>query len=167
MMGYTPLVAVAAGRQRRASVRQKYQVILTADQRTELQQLMTKGHAPTRTLTHARVLLKADEAAGGPAWTNVAIAQALEISDLTVTRTRKRFIEGGLEAALHRKVQAKRKAPKLDGDQEAHLIALACSEAPTGRNRWSLRLLAGKMVELGHVDDLSHETVRQVLKRGS
>jgi Homeodomain-like domain len=148
-------------------VRQKYEVVLTAEQRTELQQLLAKGRAPTRTLTHARVLLKADEAEEGPAWTNAAIAQALEISDLTVTRTRKRFVDGGLEGALHRKVQAKRKAPKLDGDQAAHLIALACSEAPAGHDRWSLRLLAGKMVELGHVDDLSHETVRQVLKRGS
>src|SRR5919197_6787970 len=154
-MGYTPLVAVAMGRQRRESVRQKYQVILTAEQRSQLQQLLAKGSAPTRTLTHARVLLKADEAAGGPAWTNAAIAQALEISELTVTRVRKRFVETGLEAALHRKVQAKRKQRKLDGAQEAHLIALACSDAPAGRERWSLRLLAGKMVELGHVDELS------------
>jgi hypothetical protein len=148
-------------------VRQKYQVFLTAEQRTQLQQLLAKGSAPTRTLTHARILLKADEAAGGPAWTNAAITQALEISELTVTRIRKRFVEGGLEAALHRKEQANRKERKLAGEQEAHLIALACSEAPEGRDRWSLRLLAGKMVELGHVDDLSHETVRQVLKRGN
>ena len=84
-----------------------------------------------------------------------------------MTRVRRRFVEGGLEAALHRKVQVKRKEPKLDGDKEAHLIALACSEAPEGRDRWSLRLLAGRMVELGQVDELSHETVRQTLKRGS
>lgn len=148
-------------------MRLKYAVTLTADQRTDLQQLLAQGRAPARTLTHARVLLKADEAAGGPAWTNAAIAQALEISELTVTRVRKRFVETGLEAALHRKVQAQRKERKLDGAQEAHLIALTCSEAPEGRDRWSLRLLAGKMVELGHVDALSHETGRQVLKRGN
>ena len=147
-------------------MRPKYQVILTAEQRTELQQVLAKGSTPTRTLTHARVLLKADEAEGGPAWTNGAIAQALEISELTVTRTRKRFVDGGLEAALHRKVQAKRKERKLDGTQEAHLIALACSAAPEGRSRWSLRLLAGKLVEMGQVEEVSHETVRQVLKRG-
>jgi transposase len=147
-------------------VRQKYQVTLTAKQRTQLQQLLAKGSAPTRTLSHARVLLKVDEAPGGPAWTNAAIAQALEISELTVTRLRKRFVEGGLEAALHRKEQARRKERKLDGQQEAHLIALACSAAPEGHDRWSLRLLAGKLVELGHVDEVSHETVRQVLKKG-
>jgi hypothetical protein len=148
-------------------VRQKHQVFLTAEQRTQLQQLLARGSAPARTLTHARVLLKADEAEGGPAWTNAAIATALEISELTVTRVRKQFGEGGLEAALHRKVQAKRKERRLDGVQEAHLIALACSDAPEGRDRWSLRLLAGKLVALGHVEEVSHETVRQVLKRGS
>jgi hypothetical protein len=147
-------------------VRQKYHVTLTADQRTRLQQLVAKGSAPARTLTHARILLKADETSGGPAWTNAAIAQALEISELTVTRLRKRFVDGGLEAALHRKVQAKRKERKLAGAKEAHLIALACSAAPEGRDRWSLRLLAGKLVELGQVDEVSHETVRQTLKRG-
>jgi transposase len=147
-------------------VRKKYQVTLTPDQRRQLQQLIAGGTAAARTLTHARILLKADEAAGGPAWTNAAIIEALEITDLTVTRIRKRFVEGGLDAALHRKVQAKRKSRKLDGAQEAHLIALACSQAPGGRDRWSLRLLAGKLVELGHVDEVSHETVRQVLQRG-
>jgi transposase len=141
-------------------------VTLTPDQRRQLQQLIAGGTAAARTLTHARILLKADEAAGGPAWTNAAIIEALEITDLTVTRIRKRFVEGGLDAALHRKVQAKRKSRKLDGAQEAHLIALACSQAPGGRDRWSLRLLAGKLVELGHVDEVSHETVRQVLQRG-
>ena len=79
---------------------------------------------------------------------------------------RKQFGEGGLETALHRKVQAKRKERRLDGEREAHLIALACSDAPEGRDRWSLRLLAGKLVALGHVEEVSHETVRQVLKRG-
>jgi len=147
-------------------VRQKYQVTLTPEQRSQLQQLISGGTAAARTLTHARTLLKADEGEDGPAWTNAAITQALEIGELTVTRIRKRFVEGGLDAALHRKEQAKRKARKLDGQQEAHLIALACGAAPEGHDRWSLRLLAGKMVELGHVDEVSHETVRQALQRG-
>jgi transposase len=148
-------------------MRLKYAVALTAEQRTQLQRLLAQGTAPARTLTHARVLLKADEAEGGPAWTNAAIAVALEISELTVTRVRKRFVEAGLEGALHRKVQPRRKARKLDGAQEAHLIALTCSAAPEGRSRWSLRLLAGKLVALGQVEEVSHETVRQVLKRGN
>ena len=146
-------------------MRQKYQVILTAEQRTQLQQLLAKGSAPTRTLTHARILLKADEAEGGPAWTNAAIAQALEISELTVTRVRKRFVEGGLEAALHRKVQAKRKERKLDGAQEAQLVALACSPPPNGRDRWTLHLLADKLVELEVADSISYESVRRTLKK--
>src|SRR5947209_7140602 len=123
-MGYTPLAAALSSGQRRESVRQKYQVALTAGQRTQLQQLLAKGSAPARALTHARVLLKADEGEGGPAWTNATVAQAVEISDLTVTRIRKRFVQGGLEAALHRQVQARRKERKLDGQKEAHLIAL-------------------------------------------
>jgi transposase len=145
----------------------KYPVALTPEQRTMLLQFVAHGQAPARTLTHARILLKADQAEGGPAWKNAAIAEALEISELTVTRVRARFADGGLEAALHRKQQRRRKAPKLDGAQQAHLIALSCSQAPEGRNRWTLRLLADRMVELGHVEDVSHETVRQVLKRGN
>ena len=148
-------------------MRKKYRVTLTDEDRTALARLMSTGTAPARSLTCARILLKADEAEGGPAWTNAAIAQALEITELTVTRVRRRFAEGGLERALSRKEQARRKARKLDGAQEAHLLALTCSAAPEGQKRWSLRLLADKMVELGQVDELSHETVRQVLKRGT
>ena len=145
----------------------KYPVALTPEERALLQQFIASGMAPARTLTHARILLKADQAEDGPAWKNAAIATALEVSELTVTRVRARFTDGGLEAALHRKEQLHRKAPKLDGAQQAHLIALSCSQAPEGHSRWSLRLLANRMVELGHVEDVSHETVRQGLKRGS
>jgi transposase len=148
-------------------VRKKYRVSLTLAERKALARLISNGTAPARSLTCARILLKADEAEGGPAWTNAAIAKALEVTELTVTRVRRRFAEGGLKRALHRKEQARRKARKLDGAQEAHLLALTCSAAPEGHQRWSLRLLADKMVELGQVDELSHETVRQVLKRGS
>ena len=144
----------------------KYRVTLTEEQRATLRQLIASGTARARTQTHARILLKADEAAGGPAWTNAAITEALEVSEPTVCRIRKRFHTEGMEAALERKEQVQRKLPKLDGEGEAHLIALACSEPPEGRDRWSLRLLCERFVALGQVDGLSHETVRQVLKRG-
>jgi len=147
--------------------RKKYRVVLTTEQRHQLSQLIAAGTVSARTLTHARVLLKADESPEGPAWTNARIGEALEVSEPTIWRLRKRFVEQGFEAALQRKEQARRKARKLDGAQEAHLIALACSQSPEGRERWSLRLLAERFVELGHVDEVSHETVRQVLKRGS
>ena len=145
----------------------KYRVMLSPEQRQALQQLISSGTASARTLARARILLKADEAEGGPAWTHAAIAEAVEVHALTVSRVCQRFAEGGLPAALHRKKQEKRKERRLDGAGEAHLIALTCSEAPEGRERWSLRLLAERMVELGYVEELSHETVRQVLKKGN
>lgn len=145
----------------------KYPVRLAPAERQQLAQFLAGGQAASRSLTHARILLKADESEAGPAWTNAAIAAALEVSSLTVTRVRKRFVEEGLDRALHHKTQARRKAPRLDGAQEAHLVALVCSAPPAGREKWPLRLLAAKMVELGHVEELSHETVRQVLKRGN
>lgn len=146
--------------------KQKYPVVLTAAERQELSGLLSAGTAATRVLTHARILLKADQGAEGPAWTSERIAVALEVCAETVRRVRRRFHAQGLEAALHRKEQANRKAPRLDGRQEAHLIALACGEPPEGRSRWTLRLLADRMVALEHVEAVSHETVRQALKRG-
>lgn len=148
-------------------VPKKLQVILSEEQRQSLHQLIASGTASARTLAHARILLKADESEAGPAWGNALIALAVEVSELTVSRVRKRFVEGGLAAALHRKVQERRRERRLDGVQEAHLIALTCSQPPEGHSQWSLRLLADRMVALGHVDTLSHETVRQVLKKGS
>ena len=145
----------------------KYQVTLTEDERQTLREVLSRGAAPTRTLTHARILLKADEGKGGPAGTNAAIQEALEVSEPQICRIRKRFVEGGLAAALERKEQLRRKTPKLDGAQEAHLLALVCGSVPDGRERWSLRLLAEKLVELGHLAEISHETVRQVLKKGN
>lgn len=149
------------------AVPKKYPVRLTPEQRQELHKLIASGIEHSRTLTHARILLKADEAEGGPNWKNATIAEAFGINRLTVTRVRSRFVEGGLHRALHRKEQERHKARKLDGAQEAHLIALTCSEAPEGRARWTLRLVAEKFVELGYADELSYETVRRVLKRGS
>jgi transposase len=144
----------------------KYPLCLEPAQREQLEKLLTSGTAASRSLTHARILLKADQGDHGPAWKNAAIAEAFEVSELTVTRVRKRFTEEGLERALYHKPQARRKAPRLDGAAEAHLLALVCSEPPAGRARWPLRLLAEKMVELGHAEALSHETVRQALKKG-
>jgi transposase len=145
----------------------KYPVRLTKAERAQLETLIASGRASARSLTHARILLKADEATEGPAWKNAAIADALEVSELTVTRVRKRWTEGGVTAATQHKPQARRKAPRLDGAQEAYLLALACGEPPAGRARWTLRLLADRMVALQYVEEVSHETVRQVLKKGS
>jgi hypothetical protein len=116
--------------------------------------------------TRARILLKADVSEDGPGWPDEKIAEALDITVQTVERVRKQLVEEGLEAVLRRrKYIQKVSRKKLDGDGEAHLIALACSEAPEGYTRWSLRLLAGRMVELGYVENISHEAVRRVLKK--
>jgi Homeodomain-like domain len=143
-------------------------VNLTADERRELQSLINRGSAPARQLTHARILLKADEGEDAPseAWPDVKIADALEISRSTVARVRQRFVAEGLEAALvHRRPKAT-KPRKLDGEQEAHLIALACSEPPKGKKRWSVRLLAERFVELECAEEpISRELVRRTLKK--
>jgi transposase len=145
----------------------KYAVRLTQAERQLLERMLRGGQAASRSLTHARILLKADEGECGPAATNAAIAAAVEVSELTVTRVCRRFVEEGLNRALHHKQQARRMAPRLDGAAEAHLLALVCSEPPAGHARWGLRLLAARMVELGHVATVSHETIRQALKRGT
>jgi transposase len=117
-------------------------------------------------LTHARILLKADEGEDAPAWADVKIADALEISRSTVLRVRTRFVEEGLQAALIHRRPKNTKPPKLDGSQEAHLIALACSEPPKGRERWSLRLLADRFVGLECAQEpISRELVRRTLKK--
>jgi len=143
----------------------KYRVTLTAEEREQLTAMLSKGKAAARALTHARILLKTDQAEGGPGWTDEAVCQALDVGLCTVMRVREHFVEEGLEAALRPKPSTQLRPRKLDGHQEAQLITLACSEAPEGRSRWSLRLLADRLVQLGHVDDISHETVRQTLKK--
>ena len=144
---------------------QKYRVPLTEDERIMLTTLISSGTAPVRTVTHARILLKADQAEGGPNWTDEAIRDALDVSLSTIARVRERFVEANLDAALQRRAPSRHHHRLLDGTEEAHLVALTCSPPPEGRERWSLRLLADKMVELEYVDDISHETVRQVLKK--
>ena len=144
----------------------KYRVTLTAAEREELERLLARGKADVRKLRHAQVLLKADQAEGGPAWPDERIVEALEVGGATVQRLRRRFVEDGLQAALSPYRTGQRLYQrKLDGEQEAHLLALACSTPPDERGRWTLRLLAGRMVELRHVDSLSHETARQTLKK--
>ena len=144
----------------------KYKVTLTDAERQQLQDLIAAGKAAAKKLTHARILLKADAAEGGPAWTDERIAEALEVSTDTIGRVRQRFVEQGLEDALARKKQDRpSRQRKLDGRAEARLIALACSPPPQGRNEWTMQLLADKLVELEVADAVSDETVRRVLKK--
>ena len=144
----------------------KYRVTLTAEERQGLERLLSRGKADVRCLKHAQVLLKADETDGGPGWPDERIAEALQAGVATIERLRQRFVEEGLQAALRTyRTGTRLYERKLDGVQEAHLIALACSAPPEGRARWTLRLLAQRMVELAHVDTLSYETVRQTLKK--
>jgi transposase len=146
----------------------KYKVTLTADERQCLHALVSAGKGAALKLTRARILLKADAAPGGPAWTDVRIAEAIEVNRTTVEQVRQRFVEQGLDAALVRKKQARpSRERKLDGAGEARLIALACSEPPLGRAGWTLRLLADRLVELEVVETISTETVRQTLKKTS
>jgi len=146
-------------------MRKKQVVRLTLEERSQLLGLISSGRAPARKLTHARILLKADCGTDGPCCPDEAIAEALEVSEITVWRVRKRYVEEGLDSALTHREQKNRRPHRLDGDQEAHLVALACSEPPTGRTRWTLRLLANRMMELEYTDRLSYETVRRTLKK--
>ena len=149
----------------RQAINKKYHVTLTAEERTQLQDLLAAGKTAARTLTHVRILLKADESADGPGWTDEAIREALEVGLATIGRVRQRFVEESLEAALHRQAPTRVYEHLVDGECEAHLVALACSTPPTGHKQWTLRLLADKLVELAYIDSISHETVRQVLKK--
>ena len=141
----------------------KYRVRLSGQERKHLEKLVRQGKAHARKLLYARILLKADE--GGPAWTDERMAEAFEVSVATVARERRRYCEEGLEVALLPKKPGRARRRVLDGRAEAHLIALACSNPPEGRERWPLRLLADRMVELGYVESLSYETVRRTLKK--
>ncbi len=142
----------------------RYAVRLTEEQRGKLETLVHRGRAHARSLLYARILLKAD-AEGPDRWTDERIADAFDVSTATVARERRRFCEEGLEVALMPKKPGRPRRRVLDGRAEAHLVALSCSDPPEGRERWSMRLLADRMVELGHVEALSHETVRRTLKK--
>lgn len=144
----------------------KYLVTLTPEERQHLTGLVTTGKRSALTITRARILLKADQADGGPAWDDARIADALDCGRRTVERIRQRFVERGLDLALGRKPQDRpSRERKFDGAAEARLIALACSAPPAGRARWTLKLLADKLVELEVFDTVDDETVRRVLKK--
>ena len=144
----------------------RYPVGLDQSERDYLLELIASGTESARKLTRGRILLKADEGELGPAYADKDIKEALEVSIPTIQRTRKIFALEGLRAALTPKKRSKPSRPKkFDGEKEAHLIALACSEVPEGHARWTLRLLAEKMVELNHVSSVSHETIRRTLKK--
>ena len=140
----------------------KYIVTLSESERAELHKLISTGKGAARRLAHARVLLKADQGLN-----DERIAREVEVGTATVERVRRRFVEEGLEASLDPHRPEKARPHKIDGEVEAHLIALACSAPPTGKPRWSLRLLADKLVELEHLPEVSHETVRRTLKQTS
>ena len=141
-------------------------VRLTETERLELDALVRKGKGSALTIARARVLLKADQGKDGEARTDAQIAEALSVAAKTVFNVRRRWVEEGLEAALHRKKQdCPSRLRKLDGGAEAKLVAACCGPAPQGRARWTLRMLAGKLVELQVVDSISPETVRSTLKK--
>jgi transposase len=146
-------------------MKKKYIVTRREVERQTLQAMLSRGKAAARKLMHARILLKADAGPGGPGWSDDAIAEGLEVGRATVERVRKEFVEEGFEAALERRKPRREYERALDGDAEAHLLALACSQAPQGRSRWTLRLLADQMVQLAYVDKVSKDTVSRVLKK--
>ena len=140
---------------------EKFAVQLSVEDRSELERLIRSGRSPARVINRARILLKTDEG-----WSASQVAAALDTSPRTVFRTKRRYSEEGLDGVLHDHPQANRYR-KLDDRGEAHLIALACSDAPEGHDHWTLRLLADQVVELGVVETLSYETVRLRLKKTS
>ena len=142
----------------------KYNVALTTEERQYLEQFTTTGKHAAYQINHARILLKADRNQPAGSWRDTDIKSALDLSLRTIERVRKRFVEDGIEAALKCRPGAGR-TRKVTGEVEAHLIALRCSDVPTGQGRWTLRLLAERMVELNYVEHISHESVRQVLKK--
>jgi transposase len=143
----------------------KYRVELTSDQRQMVEALIRMGTAPAQTQTHARILLKADTSPDGPSCNDAAIAEACEVSIPTVERVRRAFVLKGLDAALQRKRWTGSSRRKLDGVGEAQLVAVTCGDPPEGYERWTLALLADKLIQLKIVDTITPETVRRVLKK--
>lgn len=144
-----------------------YKVTLTKEECEELKKITSKGKHSSQKVINALILLNSDEGpcSNAKRSTNQEIAKVLDISERKVERVRKRFVDNGLEEALNRKSPNRVYEKKIDGDAEAHLIAMSCSEPPEGFSRWSMRLLSEKMVELEYLEAVSHETVRKVLKK--
>ena len=147
------------------ALKKRFLVTLTAQEQKELRSMVAAGKAAAWKLTRGRILLLADEADGGPAKSDPEITDALGCGRATVERVRKQFVEEGLEQTLARKPTMRTYENRLDGKAEAHLVAIACGAPPEGRARWTLRLLADRIVALGHVKSVSHETVRLTLKK--
>ena len=144
----------------------KYIVRLSQEESQTLKRFISSGKRSAQLFTRARILLKADHGADGPGWSDEKISEALDVTVQTVERVRKKLVEEGFDAVLSRQQYSQKVSrKKIDGDAEAHLIALSCSKPPKGRSGWSLRLLADEMVELGYVESISYETVRQTLKK--
>jgi transposase len=144
---------------------QKYVVKLTDEQKQHLEKLITSGTSPARMLTRARILLKSDQSENAPSWSYEKIVEAFDVSEMLIRDVRKRFAEAGFKAALQRKKPDREYEHSLDGEAEAHLIALACSQPPEGQKRWTLRLLKRAMQERMYVQMVSHETIRTTLKK--
>lgn len=144
---------------------QKYFIDLTDEERQHLEKLTSSGIAPARSVTRAHILLKSDSSPAGPNWKYEQICAAFNVSPVTVMNVRKSLVEKGLEATISRKKPDREYQHTLDGEAEAHLVALACSAPPEGRKAWTLRLLRDRFVRLGHVDSVSHETIRTTLKK--
>ena len=143
----------------------KYVVKLSEEEKQHLEKITSSGTAPVRMVRRAQILLKSDQGNGTPCWTYNQISEAFNVTPLTVSKVNKRFVEQGLEAAICRKKPEREYLHCLDGEAEAHLIALACSKPPNGKARWTLRLLQDRMIELEHVESVSHETIRTTLKK--
>ena len=142
----------------------RYKVTLEPDERGELEKLISRGKGAARRLAHARILLHADQGAGRTGKIDAEIAEAVGVSVATIERVRQRFVEEGLEVALSPRPPRRLYLRKLDGEAEARLIALACGPPPEGRARWTLRVLAARMVVLGYIETVSHKTVRTTLQ---
>ena len=145
----------------------RYKVTLTKQEREELLSILNKGKHTSQQFKNACILLNSDEGEYGDKLVNEQIAKVLHVNTKTVERLKQRFVEEGFEACIERKQYPLGKTSKMDGAFEAHLVAISCSKAPEGYARWSLRMLADKMVELKYADSVSHETIRRVLKKTS
>lgn len=143
----------------------RFKVTLTIEEREQLKNILNKGKHSSLQFKNACILLNVDEGPYGEKVTNAQIAQVLQVNTKTIERLKQRFVEDGFDACIDRKAYPDVKVSKADGEFEAHLVAISCSKAPEGFTRWSLRMLAEKMVELEYADKISHETIRTVLKK--
>lgn len=159
------MVKIRVRQPKGGTMNQKYVVKLSKEERDRLQALLGAGTERARTLTRARILLKSDASDDGANWSYAQIRAAFGVTEVTISKVRRTYVEQGLEAAIQRKQPDREYVQRLDGRAEAHLVALACSAPPEGQVRWTLRLLQERMVELNVVESVSHETVRKTLKK--